>query len=157
NEVGTSYVNSSGSARSSQGGKIGVSGDVNVLTIDNAGTAFIADGAQVNQHFTTPPAGQDVKVEAFAGVETVNFAEQISLLNFITTGNGGSGGDAAFGGSFEDINYDNAATAYIDDHAKVSAGHDVTVTSNTSNYLLIIAQSGGLADKLGVDGAFSFG
>ena len=53
-------------------GAIGIAGGVIILDVDNSAKAHIDQGARINQ--TTTSANQDVKVEAFGGLETTNAA-----------------------------------------------------------------------------------
>ena len=67
-----------------------------------------------------------------------------------------SEGDAGVGGSFNLADYTNVADAYIGDSAKVNSGGDVSVTTNAEDLIVAVAQAGGKAQKVGVDGAFDF-
>ena len=150
--VATSYAQSGGEVQESA--TVGISGDVDIFTVDNASTAYIGEGAQVNQHLSSPD--QDVQVEADTNIETINIAGQAELLNALELFGGAAGGKAGIGGSFESITYNNNAHAYIDANAKVSAGRDINVNANTFNYVLSLAQAGADSEALGVDGAMIF-
>jgi hypothetical protein len=138
-----------------QGGQFGLAGGVSVLTIDNGSSAYIGEGAQVNQTASLATADQDVKVNAFAGITTLNIAGQANVLNISDAGGGVSGG-TALGGSVNVITLQNEALSYIADLARVTAKRDLEVKSDTFVYGIVLAQAGSKAEKYGVTGAVNF-
>ena len=150
--IGTTYAQSEGEV--GKGGTFGLSGDVNVFTVNNAANAYIAAGASVNQRIHSP--AQNVEVESDTNIETINLAGQASLLNAPALFAGAAGAQAGLGGSFEKISYNNASHAYIDSQAKVSSGGDINVNANTFNYILNVAQAGAKSEALGVNGTIIF-
>jgi FG-GAP-like repeat/FG-GAP repeat len=150
--VATSYAQSGGEVE--EDATIGIAGDVNIFSVDNSSNAYIGRGALVNQHTSTPH--QDVQVESDTNIETINLAGQAELLNALELFGGAAGGKAGIGGSFEDLTFNNAAHAYIDANARVSAGRDINVNANTFNYALNLAQGGANSEALGVSGVVSF-
>ena len=153
--VGTSFVKGTGGT--SDGGKLGIGGGVNILNITNNSTAQIGTGAKVNQRTKADVnlPSQDVWVDADSTIITMNFGNQASALNIKSAG-AGAGGAAAFGGQFEYISYTNGTKAIIEDGAKVSAKRDIKVNADTFNYLLTVAQAGAKAAKVGVGGTMVF-
>ena len=84
-------------------------------------------------------------------------AGQASVLSIPNLFGGAGGGKGAVGGSVVIVTYDNNDKAYIDDGAKVRAGHDINVNANTFNFMVSAAQAGAKAEKYGVGGAVNFG
>ena len=154
--VGTSFVKGTGSTE--DGGAVGISGGINVMKVNNTSTASVGKNARVNQR--SPGAGastasQDVWVEADTTVITLNFGNQLSALN-LSDGGAGAGGAVGVGGQFEYVGYTNAAKAFVDDGALVTAARDLKVTANSFNYLLTVTQAGAKAGRVGVGGTVTF-
>ncbi len=149
----TFYVHSGGTT--SSGGTIGIAGGVNDATIDNEAHAYIDSGAQINTKNGTN-SNQAVTVHAEADVATIDLVGMIDSVSNIPSFGQSSEGDAGVGGSFNLADYTNVADAYIGDSAKVNSGGDVSVTTNAEDLIVAVAQAGGKAQKVGVDGAFDF-
>lgn len=145
---GTSYIDARGTV--TPGGSVGVGGGVKWLTITNTADAYIAAGATVNQSTSSPT--QYVTVQANAIEQSVNLSGQQSVQSF----GGGAAGPVGVGGFIDKITYNNTATAFVADGATVSAGRDVSVTANTSDYLLDAVVAGTAAQSVGVEGAMTF-
>lgn len=140
---------SSTGAVSSGSSSFGGSGAVNVLNATNKASAVIGNGAQVNQNAGTSA----VKVEATATVQAVHAegddvaqassksASKTSGVNSTSSGGGKSG---EVGGTYSGITYNNDATAYVDDGAKVKSGSgkDISVTANATEFLASKVSSG---------------
>ncbi len=148
-QIGTSFVDASGTVN--QGDGVGVGGSVNILNISNTANAYVGQFAKVNQNATGTT--QDVIVTANGTMQTVDPAGLPSTLNF---SNGGGVATTAVGGSLQVINNTNDVSAYIADGAQVSAGRDIKVTANSTEYLLADTQGGSAAGSVGVDGAMSY-
>ena len=134
-------------------GKLGVTFGININRFDNDSKAAIESGAEVNQR-TGAVSGQDVKVESFSHVETINLAGLPTLLGLV--GEPGASQNNAAGGHLDVISHQTNAIAYIADGAKVIAGRDIAVTGSTFNWMLTAAQSGGKSGDISVEGSIGF-
>jgi hypothetical protein len=141
----TTFVHSAGTVAT--GGVVSIAFGVNWLDIDNFADAHIGPNARIN---TIGPPGS-VAVAANGSVSTIDLAGQASSLNY----GGAKGGTVGFGGSFVGVNYDNRATAHIDDGTIVKAG-DLQVLATTYHAMLTVVQAGAQAETAAIQGAVSF-
>ncbi len=152
--IATTYVAASAEAgreNSSGSRNFAVSGGVNLLTVDNTANAWIGTGAQINQNRLLALPDQTVTVDATTTIETINVGGIPSVLNLVRPATKSQG--SSVGGTYGGITYNNATRAYIDDGAVVTAGQDVDVTANSSNFTINVIESGGQAHDFGVSGA----
>jgi len=140
----TSWAQSSATASD-----IGIAGSVNFLKIDNTSHALIDTDAQINQNASFRSVNQDVTVEALNDISTINLS---GVFGF---GLGVTSGKTGIGASYLDVDYAS------DVQAKIAKGVDlyadslkVNTSSTTRN--ISIAEAGGKADQIAVNGAFSF-
>jgi len=119
----------------------------------NAATSGVAVNAQVNQRAAdlwapADLADQDVIIGAIGHVDSVNYAGNPSVLNFISDES-----ELGAGGFFDAILLQNSAIAYIDDMAEVFAGRDVNIEATTETHLVTVVFAGNYAEKTAIDGA----
>ena len=131
------------------GTKTAVGFSVNVVNIDNASHAWIAEGALVNQDVARRSGDQNVTVQATNLVEAVHLAGVFGL-KFLGT----SGGEGGVGGSYLEVDYGGAVTAQIHSGARVFADA-LLVRADSKTHNFSIAEAGGSATDLGINGAFS--
>ncbi len=122
---------------------------VDVVSIDDSSHAYIAQGARVNQDAAYRSGTQVVGVEATNLVEAVHLAGVVGLT-FL----GAQGGDGGAGGSYLKVEYGGTVTAQIYSGAHVYADA-LIVRADAKTHNTSIAEAGGKAQDLGIDGAFS--
>ncbi len=137
-------------ASTANNGKVGVAGGVNVLNYNNSANAYIAAGAQIDKGFAIPPANQNVTVESYSNVQTINIAGHLTLFG---EGFGASNSAGGAGGSVEILNFTTSSTAHIDTGAIVDAANNVTVHADNLNYMVTIVQAGANATNISLGGA----
>ncbi|MEX0958007.1 MAG: LEPR-XLL domain-containing protein [Burkholderiales bacterium] len=131
------------------GTKTALGFSVDVVNIDNSSHAWIAEGALVNQDAARRSGEQDVTVQATNLVEAVHLAGVFGL-KFLGT----SGGEGGVGGSYLEVDYGGAVTAQIHSGARVYADA-LLVRADSKTHNFSIAEAGGSASDLGINGAFS--
>ncbi len=146
--VANSVVSSS--ATTANSGKVGVAGGLNVLNYNNSANAYIAAGAQIDEGFAIPPPNQNVTVESYSNVQTINIAGHLTLFG---EGFGASNSSGGAGGSVEILNFTTSSTAHIDNGAIVDAANNVTVHADNLNYMVTIVQAGANATNISLGGA----
>jgi len=122
---------------------------VDVVNIDDSSHAYIAQGARVNQNSAYRSGAQVVRVEATNLVEAVHLAGVVGLT-FL----GAQGGEGGVGGSYLKVTYGGAVTAQIYAGAHVYADA-LIVRADSKTHNTSIAEAGGKAEDLAIDGAFS--
>jgi hypothetical protein len=122
---------------------------VDVVNIDNSSHAYIGEGARVNQDAAYRSGTQVVRVEATNLVEAVHLAGVVGLT-FL----GAQGGEGGAGGSYLKVDYGGAVTAQIYAGAHVYADA-LIVRADAKTHNTSIAEAGGKAEDLAIDGAFS--
>jgi filamentous hemagglutinin family protein len=132
-----------------QAADVGLAGSVNILNVSNRSEASIGQDARINQNLDA--ADQDVTVEAFNTLETVNVAGIFGIKLIASNASGGTG----VGGSYLGSNYSNITSAYIKDGALVDA-NALTVRAESRNSHINVAEAGGLAKQYSINGAFTF-
>ena len=140
----------SSAAATANGGKVGVAGGLNVLNYSNSANAYIAAGAQIDEGFVIPPPNQNVTVESYSNVQTINIAGHLTLFGEGFGANNSSGGA---GGSVEILNFTTSSTAHIDNGAIVDAANNVTVHADNLNFMVTIVQAGANATNISLGGA----
>lgn len=151
--VSTTLAHSAVAPSQKADGKLGITFGINVNRLDNDSKAAIESGALVNQRIATADI-QDVMVESFSHVETINLAGLPTLLGVV--GEPGASQSNAAGGHLDVITHQTNSIAYIADGAVVTAGRDVIVTGSSFNAFLSAAQAGGKSGDITVEGAVSF-
>jgi hypothetical protein len=164
NLLATTYTEASSGAKDKDSGevtKIAISGSVNVTDVENSAKAHVGQGALVNQDpALLALATQGVAVLAKASVESIHVAGMTNPLSLIKSlagkpGAAGNKGQNAIGGTYLGVNYTGTAEAWVEDGAKVKAGAGgITVRADNHDLLIAIAQSGGVAEKIGITGSF---
>jgi hypothetical protein len=144
NGIFTSWAQSNASGTKTAGAF-----SVDVVNIDDSSHAYIAQGARVNQDAAYRSGTQVVSVEATNLVEAVHLAGVVGLTFF-----GAQGGDGGVGGSYLKVEYGGAVTAQIYDGAHVYADA-LIVRADSKTHNTSIAEAGGKAQDLAIDGAFS--
>jgi hypothetical protein len=144
NGVFTSWAQSNAS-----GTKTAAAFSVDWLKFDNGSHAYIGAGAQVNQNTAYRSGTQFVAVRSQNLVEAANLAGVVGLTFF-----GASGGDGGVGGGYLQVDYEGATTAQIYGGAHVF-GDDLVVLADARTHNFSLAEAGGKANKLAIDGAFS--
>ncbi len=152
NLAATTYVSSGGSV--SSGGDFGLGGGVDLVKMTNTATAQIDQSAKVNQR-NSLVGGQNVNVNASADLEMIDIASQAKLSG-LTKLFGGASGDIGVGGSIGGFFTDNEAHASIGAAARVSAGGDISVTTDTKNFLVNVVQAGADTKSFGVQASISY-
>ncbi|MFK8115024.1 MAG: hypothetical protein AB8B91_22675, partial [Rubripirellula sp.] len=133
-------------------GKFAFGGSVTVQVLDNDAEAWIGDGASV-----TAGLG-DVRVIADAEVQTLNVAGAANLVPFFTDKliSGTDSNGVALGGTINGTLYQQNAKAWIGDGASVtSVAGDVAVESDSRSLIINMAQAGGSAGTVGINGTFA--
>ena len=144
NGIFTSWAQSNASGTKTAGAI-----SVDVVHIDDSSHAYIAQGARVNQDAAYRSGTQVVGVEATNLVEAVHLAGVVGLTFF-----GAQGGDGGVGGSYLKVEYGGAVTAQIYAGAHVYADA-LLVRADSKTHNTSIAEAGGKAQDLAIDGAFS--
>jgi hypothetical protein len=133
-------LTTSWSLASATGEKGGISGSVNILTIDNNTTSRISSGAQINQGVADPG---HVNVSAITDNQLVNF------VGGITTA--GSGGGGSFSGAF----LDNVTSATVGNAVRIDADN-LDVEARTKLMNITIGVAGGKADAFAISGVVNW-
>ena len=118
---------------------------VSVNLVNDASSAKIGTGAEVNQSAGTPAAGQAVVVRA---------ANHTSIDS--TDGGLASAQTGAAVGAAVDVSLFNKTTSALVDHARVDAQNQVVVDARSSEALTVVAIGGALTDApVGIAGSLS--
>lgn len=144
NGLFTSWAQSNAS-----GTKTALAVSVDVVNLVNTSHAYIGEGAMVNQDPAFRTGLQDVRVEAFDLIEAMHLSGVFGL-KFLGTQAGNNG----VGGSYLEVDYENAITARILSGAHVYAD-SLIVRADAKTHNFALAEAGGAADNLAVNGAFS--
>ncbi|MCY7332058.1 MAG: hypothetical protein LH649_05235 [Pseudanabaena sp. CAN_BIN31] len=151
---------------------LGVAASIAINTYNNVSNATIKNGAKINQNAAYQTNDQSVNVNASTAMTLLNATGIISFdLNidgivkavkkkdsseaFSFSGNKAKTG---FGGSVLVSVMNNSTNAKIEDDALIHTGDmgGLRVNAKTDIFTLMLAQSGGDAEKLGVSGSISF-
>lgn len=133
-------------------GKFAFGGSATIQLLDNDAEAWIGDGATV-----TAGLG-DVRVIADAEVQTLNVSGAANLVPFFTDGliSGTESNGVALGGTINGTLYTQNAIAWIGDGAVVtSVAGDVAVEADSRSLIINMAQAGGSAGTIGINGTFA--
>ncbi|WP_302173380.1 leukotoxin LktA family filamentous adhesin [uncultured Hydrogenophaga sp.] len=140
------------SAKGKEG--VGIAAGVALLGFENNASAWVAEGAQINQrtNSTATPgldlSQQSVDVRARNEVNLVT-AAGIASTSFL----GSTGGKGAIGGVASIVDVGGKASATVHDGALVRAAKSVTVDAQSQYQLASVAESGGSSDSLTIQGA----
>lgn len=140
------------SAKGKEG--VGIAAGVALLGFENNASAWVAEGAQINQrtNSTATPgldlSQQSVDVRARNEVNLVT-AAGIASTSFL----GATGGKGAIGGVASIVDVGGQASATVHDGALVRAAKSVTVDAQSQYQLASVAESGGSSDSLTIQGA----
>jgi N-acetylneuraminic acid mutarotase len=170
NKVTTSAIESSASATGTSANPITgaqvLAGGASILTVTNQATAYIGNAALVNQNASYQSASQSVTVAATGYFYTLDLAAMASLISLAGGSSGNTANGNSLGGFFNEMDFTNAALAYIDHGALVSASggagnptpsaNNVTVQANTSTYVVAVTQTGGKAPDRTASGSFGY-
>ena len=125
--------------------KVGVSGSVNILTLDSTAKALIDSGSKINQNHLYPLG--DVTVHAETISEVVNLVDNpLKLIGLFKAANG-SGGGGAYGG----VNYTTITTAIIGVGALVNA-NNLSVDAKTDTYNVLLGITAGKGKGFAING-----
>ncbi|MES9887009.1 MAG: hypothetical protein ABW140_09380, partial [Candidatus Sedimenticola sp. 6PFRAG1] len=144
------------SSSSGQAQKFAMQGASNVLAIINHSSAYIDEGAKVNQRLAYRSADQHVSLAASSDVSTVNLSGVIPPGSFMYfsilsgTKSGGSGGGLNLLGSV----YYNSVNAEIRDGALVH-GETLSVSAITEGMNVAIGAISGESDKISINATLS--
>lgn len=174
----TTYVHSAATQEASgdstgSTSRLTLAGSFSFLAIDNDALAWVGAGAKLNigleqgSPYSSPE--QRVDLDASNRITTYNLGGIFSFPNpgdlkkndqgkwdFSALNPLGATGTNAFGGTYNQVNYDSTVVAEIRSDAQVLAQTDVGLSATSTTFNLSINIAGGQAEKAGIEGAFSW-
>jgi trimeric autotransporter adhesin len=147
---------------------IGIAGSANLIKIENNAVARIGDGAMINQDLAYRTADQDVTVDAFAALDTVNLSGNIGVIP-PPSGTGTADPDSnkgkflgvdksvrdtnGAGSSLLGLRFYNGAVAEIGNGVMLHAD-DLVVDSSSEISNLSASVASGTGERYGIKGSF---
>lgn len=143
---------------------IGIAGSANLIKINNNAFAGIGDGAMINQDLAFRGPDQDVNVQAYAALDTVNLSGNIGVIpppSGTGTGNTGAflGIDKASrdtngaGSSLLGLRFNNGAVAEIQNGVLLHA-ETLTVDADSDISNISASVASGTGERYGIKGSF---